>query len=203
MATKVITVPIMSTSTTDAASRFRQNWLSRNPSPPRLPVSNSSDTSSNGSTESNLDDSLTSLNWLQNLRIMRIQQPTPPSSPAPLGSASQRLNTTITIQTSKGPAVRGTTQEEAKAISRIGNHHQTATTTSIDQIDYKTNQYVKPPYSYATLIWMAMKASKKNKITLSAIYKWITENFKYYQTADPSWQVNILFILPINIGVAQ
>jgi len=198
MATKVITVPIMSTSTTDAASRFRQNWLSRNPSPPRLPVSNSSDTSSNGSTESNLDDSLTSLNWLQNLRIMRIQQPTPPSSPAPLGSASQRLNTTITIQTSKGPAVRGTTQEEAKAISRIGNHHQTATTTSIDQIDYKTNQYVKPPYSYATLIWMAMKASKKNKITLSAIYKWITENFKYYQTADPSWQNSIRHNLSLN-----
>lgn len=185
MATRVITVPIMST--TDAANRFKQNWLSRNPTPPLH-----SDSSSNGSTESNLDDSLTSLNWLQNLRIMRIQQPTPPSSPSPLGSACHRLNTTITIQNNKstnGVARLKTTQEEAKAFSRIGTHQ--ATTTSVDQIDYKTNQYVKPPYSYATLIWMAMKASKKNKITLSAIYKWITENFKYYQTADPSWQVNM------------
>jgi len=185
MATSVLTAPIMST--TDAANRFRQNWLSRNPTPPMH-----SD-SSNGSTESNLDDSLTSLNWLQNLRIMRIQQPTPPSSPSPLTSACQRLNTTITIQNHKNPGGLTrlkTTQEEAKAISRISTH-QATTPTSIDQIDYKTNQYVKPPYSYATLIWMAMKASKKNKITLSAIYKWITDNFKYYQTADPSWQVNI------------
>ncbi|XP_038064288.1 forkhead box protein J1-B-like [Patiria miniata] len=195
MATKVITVPIMSTN--DAATRFRQNWLSRNPPSPQL----HSDTSSNGSTECNLDDSLTSLNWLQNLRIMRIQQPTPPSSPSPLGSACQRLNTTITIQ-AKGPnggiPRLKTTQEEAKAISRIGHHHPMTTTTSIDQIDYKTNQYVKPPYSYATLIWMAMKASKKNKITLSAIYKWITENFKYYQTADPSWQNSIRHNLSLN-----
>ena len=189
MATTVISVPIK-----DAATRFKQNWLSCNPSSP-LHID-----SSTGSTESteNLDDSLTSLNWLQNLRIMRIQQPTPPSSPSPLTSACQRLNTTITIQNHKSPSgglvrVAKTTQEEAKAFSRISSHHTTA--MSIDQIDYKTNQYVKPPYSYATLIWMAMKASKKNKITLSAIYKWITDNFKYYQTADPSWQVNTLCVL--------
>ena len=122
------------------------------------------ETYANEATDS-LDDSLTSLNWLQNLRIMRIQQPTPPTSPSPLASACQRLNTTITIQNHKSPngmvRVAKTTQEEAKAFSRIGTHHTTA--TSIDQVDYKTNQYVKPPYSYATLIWMAMKASKKNK----------------------------------------
>jgi hypothetical protein len=55
-------------------------------------------------------------------------------------------------------------------------------------VDYKTNGNVKPPYSYATLICMAMKANK-NKMTLSSIYKWIRENFMYYKNADPSWQV--------------
>ncbi|XP_033629967.1 forkhead box protein J1-B-like [Asterias rubens] len=191
MATTLITVPIK-----DAAHRFKQTWLSGHHSPQQH---NDSSTGSNEATDS-LDDSLTSLNWLQNLRIMRIQQPTPPTSPSPLASACQRLNTTITIQNHKSPngmvRVAKTTQEEAKAFSRIGTHHTTA--TSIDQVDYKTNQYVKPPYSYATLIWMAMKASKKNKITLSAIYKWITDNFKYYQTADPSWQNSIRHNLSLN-----
>ena len=46
----------------------------------------------------------------------------------------------------------------------------------------------KPPFSYATLICMAMRANQ-NKMTLSAIYSWIKENFLYYRIADPSWQV--------------
>ena len=58
-----------------------------------------------------------------------------------------------------------------------------------DDVDYATNPHVKPPYSYATLICMAMQASKATKITLSAIYKWITDNFCYFRHADPTWQV--------------
>ena len=57
-----------------------------------------------------------------------------------------------------------------------------------EEMDYKSNGSTKPPYSYATLICMAMKANK-NKMTLNSIYKWIRENFLYYQHADPSWQV--------------
>lgn len=57
-----------------------------------------------------------------------------------------------------------------------------------DVVDYKSNGNIKPPYSYATLICMAMKANR-NKMTLSSIYKWIKENFLYYRNAEPSWQV--------------
>uniref|UniRef100_A0A1A7YHE6 Forkhead box D2 n=1 Tax=Iconisemion striatum TaxID=60296 RepID=A0A1A7YHE6_9TELE len=57
---------------------------------------------------------------------------------------------------------------------------------------------VKPPYSYATLICMAMQASKKSKITLSCIYKWITDNFCYYRHADPTWQNSIRHNLSLN-----
>lgn len=55
--------------------------------------------------------------------------------------------------------------------------------------NYRTNGDKKPPISYATLICMAMRANN-NKMTLSAIYNWIRENFMYYRNADPSWQVN-------------
>uniref|UniRef100_A0A663LJW4 Fork-head domain-containing protein n=1 Tax=Athene cunicularia TaxID=194338 RepID=A0A663LJW4_ATHCN len=53
-----------------------------------------------------------------------------------------------------------------------------------------TNPHVKPPYSYATLICMAMEASAK-PITLSDIYQWISNNFCYFRHADPTWQNSI------------
>ncbi|KAJ7421220.1 Forkhead box protein J1-B [Willisornis vidua] len=65
-------------------------------------------------------------------------------------------------------------------------------------INYKTNPHVRPPYSYATLICMAMEASKKPKITLSAICKWISDNFCYFQLADPTWQSSVRHNLCIN-----
>ncbi|NXJ25958.1 FXJ1B protein, partial [Dicrurus megarhynchus] len=65
-------------------------------------------------------------------------------------------------------------------------------------IDYKSNAHVKPPYSYATLICMAMEASKKPKLTLAAICKWISDNFCYFRCADPSWQSSIRHNLCIN-----
>lgn len=54
---------------------------------------------------------------------------------------------------------------------------------------YKKNGDKKPPFSYATLICMAM-GKNGNKMTLSAIYRWIRDNFLYYQRAHPSWQVS-------------
>lgn len=54
---------------------------------------------------------------------------------------------------------------------------------------YKKNGEKKPPFSYATLICMAM-GKNGNKMTLSAIYHWIRENFLYYRKAHPSWQVS-------------
>lgn len=48
----------------------------------------------------------------------------------------------------------------------------------------------KPPYSYAELITMAMRNSVESRLTLADIYRWISDNFEYYRSADPSWQVN-------------
>lgn len=56
--------------------------------------------------------------------------------------------------------------------------------------DYRKHGDRKPPFSYAALIGMAM-AAHGNKMTLSAIYAWIRDNFLYYRNAEPSWQVII------------
>ncbi|NXI96083.1 FOXJ1 protein, partial [Psophia crepitans] len=78
-------------------------------------------------------------------------------------------------------------------------HYDMATHPQLaEDIDYQTNPHVKPPYSYATLICMAMEASNKPQITLSAIYKWITDNFCYFRHADPTWQNSIRHNLSLN-----
>ncbi|NXP01577.1 FOXJ1 protein, partial [Certhia brachydactyla] len=67
-----------------------------------------------------------------------------------------------------------------------------------EDIDYKTNPHAKPPYSYATLICMAMEASEEPKLSLAAICKWISDNFCYFRRADPAWQSSIRHNLCIN-----
>lgn len=165
------------------ALRLRQNWMAKYPT----------DTCSNGGT--NLDDSLTSLNWLQNLNILKIATPTPPSSPGPqFGDYRNiKVNPNSILNVACGPPPTKNLMYEMR-FPPVDTPPMTPTTLGGDSIDYKTNPYVKPPYSYATLICMAMKETKKSKITLSAIYNWITDNFMYYRLADPSWQVCKLYI---------
>ena len=185
-------------------ARLQQNWLRKNPENRPLPQA---------------DDSLTSLGWLQNLSVMKLSSNTPPSSPneeeptetgsapdsrciSPSGSfdptvvnPNSILNLShITNSSTVGPFIK----QEPGTVSPSLCYDQDGspyTGQNLEQVDYKTNACVKPPYSYATLICMAMRESNKNKITLSGIYKYITENFLYYRTAEPSWQVSVAGVL--------
>jgi len=140
-----------------------------------------------------LDDSLTSLGWLQNLKVSEITQPRPaqavtscPIKPEPPESPPPPLLTALPKLEPRLPCLA----DPAPFLP----HGDPAP----PGVDYKSNPYVKPPYSYATLICMAMKATKKNKITLSSIYNWITDNFMYYRLTDPSWQNSIRHNLSLN-----
>lgn len=155
----------------------------------------------------NLDDSLTSLQWLQEFSIINanvgktatgsgssadphcynnMPGSVAPSSPLAGDSACMGMPHT------PGKPISSSTTRVALPCGLGGP------ATLPEDVDYKTNPHVKPPYSYATLICMAMQASKKAKITLSAIYKWITDNFCYFRHADPTWQNSIRHNLSLN-----
>ncbi|KAG1049900.1 hypothetical protein G6F46_003470 [Rhizopus delemar] len=56
----------------------------------------------------------------------------------------------------------------------------------------------KPPYSYATLIAHAILCSKDGRLTLSDIYKWISEAYPFYQRSNKGWQNSIRHNLSLN-----
>lgn len=141
----------------------------------------SSDSESDSTVDDMLDDSLTSLQWLQNVQFnLDVSQQT-----------GEDCGETDSAQQSSGCAASAQDEGEPNTptTSTVAIAEKNASNRGED-IDYRTNAHVKPPYSYATLICMAMKATNQTKITLSCIYKWIMENFMYYRKADPGWQVS-------------
>lgn len=56
----------------------------------------------------------------------------------------------------------------------------------------------KPNHSYATLIGMAILRSPQRRLTLSQIYKWISDTYSYYSSADSGWQNSIRHNLSLN-----
>ncbi|XP_077315470.1 forkhead box protein J1 [Lithobates pipiens] len=147
----------------------------------------------------NLDDSLTSLQWLQEFSIINANEgKTPSSSGDPHGYRQLPGSAAPCSPLAADPACLGMPHTPGKPTSSSTSRAALQGLQPMEEIDYKTNPHVKPPYSYATLICMAMQASKKTKITLSAIYKWITDNFCYFRHADPTWQNSIRHNLSLN-----
>ncbi|XP_029456310.1 forkhead box protein J1 [Rhinatrema bivittatum] len=153
----------------------------------------------------NLDDSLTSLQWLQEFSIVNANVNKSSSSAGasdPHGYNKIPGSAAPCSPLAADPACMGMPHTPGKPISsstsRTAHLGVGIQAQPMEDIDYKTSPHIKPPYSYATLICMAMQASKKTKITLSAIYKWITDNFCYFRHADPTWQNSIRHNLSLN-----
>ncbi|KAM6897864.1 forkhead box protein J1-B [Xenentodon cancila] len=179
-----------------------------------------------GSDSAPQDDSLTSLHWLQNFSILSAD-PERPNGPGPGCPPSQqhvfvkrlgfpRSGTESPSSPPAGdtaatgmplylgsPVTSGSDFTVSPLFSSCAHPRPGYPQTPVQanppvEVDYKSNPKVKPPYSYASLICMAMQASKQPKVTLSTIYNWITENFCYYRHAEPSWQNSIRHNLSLN-----
>ncbi|KAM6317637.1 LOW QUALITY PROTEIN: forkhead box protein J1-like [Podargus strigoides] len=141
-----------------------------------------------------LDDSLTSLSWLVDysvedadfIQTLFFSIPgsqdceTVPSSVSPCSPLAAGLACVGAPQTPCKPISSSTSMSVDPTMAK---QPQPA-----EDMDYRTNPHIKPPYSYAT----------HPKITLSAIYEWLTDNFCYFRHADPTWQNSIRHSLSFN-----
>nr|AAB69278.1 fork head 1 [Molgula oculata] len=64
---------------------------------------------------------------------------------------------------------------------------------------YRRNYtHAKPPYSYISLITMALQSSQHKMMTLSEIYQWIMDLFPFYRQNQQRWQNSIRHSLSFN-----
>ena len=124
--------PSPSVSNDHLAMQLQQNWLSKNPMLEHLvPAPGAKDP---------LDDSLTSLNWLQNMNLnIGESTATPPISPrvGAVANESMRVNPNQVLATNFMHQQSPLVDIQMAPIDPSVN---------FEKIDYKTNPYVKPPY---------------------------------------------------------
>ncbi|XP_074681876.1 forkhead box protein J2 isoform X2 [Strix aluco] len=119
---------------------------------------------------SDLESSLTSIDWLPQLTLRATIEK--------LGGSSQA-----------GPP---------GAARKCPPGSPTDPNATLSKDEAAVHQDGKPRYSYATLITYAINSSPAKKMTLSEIYRWICDNFPYYKNAGIGWKNSIRHNLSLN-----
>ena len=121
------------------------------------------------------DDDLTSLNWLQNNDILKgfeVSATVPPMSP------TRDVNGDLFETPPRGGQAKGT--------------------FSPDSLVNKRKSPSKPPYSFSSLIFMAIEEAPMKRLPVKDIYSWIMEHFPYFRDARLGWKNSVRHNLSLN-----
>lgn len=125
------------------------------------------------------DNSLTSLKWLQQLRAPDLyQEEKSITSPSP---------SVLSAQDYQESDKEMEKDESSVSLASLRRCITQATEFKRDPTRFKEDT-AKPPFSYTTLIYLAIESNSKDKVMLGEIYQWIRDNFKYYRIAEFTWQ---------------
>ena len=121
------------------------------------------------------DDDLTSLNWLQNNDILKGFEVSATVLPV---SPTRDANGEIFETPPRGGQAKGP--------------------FSPDSLVNKRKSPSKPPYSFSSLIFMAIEEAPMKKLPVKDIYNWIMEHFPYFRDARLGWKNSVRHNLSLN-----
>jgi len=143
-----------------------------------------------------LNCSLTSLNWLQKLGCRSSGLARPLATAATQRQVVQQIFPTqkerLAAEKKRKQALKAATNKAAAALKAAsGGGGSKGGKSGGNGINWNANSTEKPPHCYATLIYMAMRSLRKEKVTLGEIYTFVKSNFLYYRTNDNGWKNSI------------
>ena len=120
----------------------------------------------------------------------------------PAGFTSAAVTADYNIGSPYGMADYGRGLGSARSLYQLTSptHRGRAGIASPNSTDKLRRSYshAKPPYSYISLITMAIQNSQNHMVTLSDIYSFIMDLFPYYRQNQQSWQNSIRHCLSLN-----
>lgn len=92
---------------------------------------------------------------------------------------------TTPTRSPKKPGKHGSGMKESPAYGRG------IVMESNENIDYRSEsaKFIKPTWSYSSMISQAIMSTPDEALSLDGIYKWIKDNFSYYEHIQSNWQV--------------
>ncbi|KAI5955482.1 HCM1 [Candida theae] len=96
------------------------------------------------------------------------------------------------------PATKEEQEEASTSTSSTDTASTTTSNTSVPNKPFNLYSEEKPPYSYATLIGIAILSQPQKRLTLANIYQWISDTFNFYKKEEVGWQNSIRHNLSLN-----
>lgn len=155
---------------------------------------------SNSSTSTLEDDELTNLTWLQDNNLL--QNMTQDND-----CTTSENNSKIFLKEDNENVSPKSLVLNNNNIKKVDLENNLITTScgttipcSVPPIRYNPLLHVhtKPPYSFSSLIFMAIESSPHKALPVKEIYNWIVQNFPFYQDAPEGWKNTVRHNLSLN-----
>ena len=146
--------------------------------------------------ENHTDSSLTSLGWLQNLKVLDMFSPEvhvmllPPSPCSEDGCSWETVSSSSTSPGGKNDPFLAGGENSRHPLSPFHQCLMHSAQFKLAPKRYRSDP-TKPPYSTTSLVFLAIQHSRSGKSSLHDICRWIKNNFKFFKEAEPGWQVSI------------